>query len=176
MPTGVAGRSCAGRAVARAQTGIVDEEWGYRPLDGPTRHARIQFPTMPFSNHVQCFHTMNESEATRILQNGVAILNDVLAAHGFNISSRTEGISSGGSYASCQFSRRNRKLRLHFRHSLGLVEYDVNGVILSHEEYMWSVLGRRGGTSYPGFSNEPLDGFRHLADDLRQYAQNIPRR
>ena len=116
---------------------------------------------------------MNESEATRILQNGVAILNDVLAAHGFNISSRTEGISSGGSYASCQFSRRNRKLRLHFRHSLGLVEYDVNGVILSHEEYMWSVLGRRGGTSYPGFSNEPLDGFRHLADDLRQYAQEF---
>ena len=44
---------------------------------------------------------------------------------------------------------------------------------LSHEEYMWAVTGQRGATSYPGFSNQPLDGFRHLAFDLAQYAQDF---
>ena len=36
---------------------------------------------------------------------------------------------------------------------------------------MWSVLGRRGVTKYPGFSDDPLDGFRHLASDIANYAQ-----
>jgi len=38
---------------------------------------------------------------------------------------------------------------------------------------MWSVTGQHRSTAYPGFSNEPLDGFKHLAADLTQYAQDF---
>jgi hypothetical protein len=38
---------------------------------------------------------------------------------------------------------------------------------------MWSVTGRRWATAYPGFSNAPLDGFKHLAADLTQYGQDF---
>lgn len=116
---------------------------------------------------------MTKTEATRILQDGVEILNGVLAQYGFLANSPAAGTGSGGSYASCEFSRGNRRLRLHFRYSLGLVNYEAGGVVLSHEEYMWSVTRRRGATSYPGFSHDPLDGFRHLAADLEQYAQDF---
>jgi hypothetical protein len=116
---------------------------------------------------------MTEVEATGVLQRGAAILNEVLAPYGFALSSPTSGTGSGGSFASCEFSRGNRKLRLNFRYSLGLVEYEVGGVALSHEAYMWSVTGSRGATSYPGFSSDPLDGFRHLAIDLKERAQDF---
>jgi hypothetical protein len=59
-------------------------------------------------------------------------------------------------------------LELHFRHSLGLVTYRVGIFELSHEDYIWSVLGRRWASQYPGFAKEPLDGFRHLFADLQQ--------
>lgn len=116
---------------------------------------------------------MTEIEAARIMEEGAAILDGVLAPHGFTATAPTTGVSSGGSYASCQFVRGNRRLRLHFRYSLGLVEYEVGGLTLSHEEYMWSVLGRRGGSRYPGFSSHPLDGFRHLSSDLAQYGHDF---
>ena len=51
--------------------------------------------------------------------------------------------------------------------SLGLVTYHVGHLALSHEDYMLSVLGRRWGSEYPGFSKEPLDGFRRLLSDLK---------
>jgi hypothetical protein len=54
-----------------------------------------------------------------------------------------------------------------------LVEYEVGGVVLSHEAYIWSVTGQRSATSYPGSSHDPLDGFRHLAAELYQYAQDF---
>src|SRR5262245_49325627 len=53
---------------------------------------------------------MTEVEARRVLQDGVAILKEVLAPHGFTVTSPTSGTGSGGSYASCQFSRGNRRL------------------------------------------------------------------
>ena len=116
---------------------------------------------------------MTENEAAGILNEGVTVLNAVLAPHGFRAGVPTTGRSSGGSHASCQFVRGNRTLRLHFRYSLGLVEYDVGGVALSHEDYMWSVLGKRGGTNYPGFSDVPLDGFRNLCADLAAYGDDF---
>jgi hypothetical protein len=116
---------------------------------------------------------MTEAEASAALKDGVAILAEVLAPYGFTPTSPTSGTGSGGTYASCQFSRDNRSLRLHFRYSLGLVEYEVGGEALPHEAYMWSVTGRRGATNYPGFSINPLDGFRHLANDLKRYAQDF---
>jgi hypothetical protein len=38
---------------------------------------------------------------------------------------------------------------------------------------MRAVLGRRGGNHYPGFSEDPLDGFRHLRYDLERYCSEF---
>lgn len=104
---------------------------------------------------------MTAAEAMRILEDGVAILQDVLAPHDFTVSPPAIGTGSGRAWASAHFRRGNRARRLHFGYSFGLVEYEVAGARLSHEDYMSSVTGRRGATSYPAFSDDPLDGFRH---------------
>ena len=90
---------------------------------------------------------MTEAEASTLLQAGAAILNEVLAPYGFTLGSPASGTGSGGSYATCQFSRGDRRLRLHFRYSLGLVEYEVGAVVLPHEEYIGPLpesAGQRG--------------------------------
>ena len=68
---------------------------------------------------------------------------------------------------------RDRRLELHFRWSLGFVTYHFQGRSLAHEDYMWSVLGRTGGNKYPGFSDDQLQGFRDLADDLQVHAREF---
>jgi hypothetical protein len=118
---------------------------------------------------------MTETEAIENLQGGTAILDAVLAPCGFSRGPISFGRSSGGSFASCEFRRGSRSLQLHFRYSLGLVEYQLDGANLSHEDYMWSVCGKRWATHYPGFSEEPLDAFRHLAADLEQYGRDFLR-
>jgi hypothetical protein len=116
---------------------------------------------------------MTKAEPGDTLRAGTAILDTILAPHGFIVGPISSGAASGGSFAWCEYCRGNRRLRLHFRYSLGLVEYELGGVTLSHEDFMWSVQGRRWATNYPGFSKDPLDGFRHLAADLTQYAQDF---
>ena len=61
------------------------------------------------------------------------------------------------------------KLEIHFRHSLGLVTYQIGSLSLTHDAYMRALLGRGGGNKYPGFSNDPLHGFRHLRYDLSHF-------
>ena len=116
---------------------------------------------------------MTEAETIKTLEKGAAIIVTLLAAHAFALGPIQSGVGSGGSFASCEFIRDNRRLRLNFRYSLGLVEYQLDDVSLSHEDYMWSVHGQRGAGNYPGFSKDPLDGFRHLAADLAQYGQDF---
>ena len=41
---------------------------------------------------------------------------------------------------------------------------------IDHESYMHALLGANGGNRYPGFSEEPLDGFKGLAYDLESFA------
>ena len=65
--------------------------------------------------------------------------------------------------------REDRKLEIHLRHSLGLVTYHLDSLSLTHEMYMRALLGRTGGNKYPGFSNNPLDGFHHLHYDLSHF-------
>ena len=103
------------------------------------------------------------------LKAGVLILNDLMARHQFSESLTAAGRGSGGTFASAEFLRGNRRFELHFRYSLGLVNYHVGNVSLSHEDYMWSVLGKRSASHYPGFSEDPLDGFRDLRRDLEEY-------
>jgi hypothetical protein len=52
---------------------------------------------------------------------------------------------------------------LHFRWTLGLVSYAWDSVVVSHADYL---RGLDATGAYPGFSEDPLDGFRHLAQDL----------
>jgi hypothetical protein len=96
---------------------------------------------------------------------GATILAPLLGSHGFTFEFRDEGRGSGGFFAWGEFVREDRRLELHFRHSLGLVTYHVGPLHARHETYMkqLDVLGRN---QYPGFSDDPLDGFRHLANDL----------
>ena len=103
------------------------------------------------------------------LKAGVLILKELLSEHRFSDSLIASGRGSGGTFASAEFLRGNRRLELHFRYSLGLVTYHVGSLTLSHEDYMWSVLGKRWASHYPEFSKDPLDGFRELRWDLEEY-------
>ena len=103
------------------------------------------------------------------LKAGVAILNDLMSQHQFSASTNVTGQGSGGTFASNEFIRGNRRLEIHFRYSVGLITYHVGSVSLSHEDYMWSVIGKRWASHYPGFSKDPLDGFRDLRQDLDEY-------
>ena len=103
------------------------------------------------------------------LKAGVLILNDLMIEHRFTSWLTAEGTGSGGMFASAEFLRGNRRLELHFRGSLGLVQYHVGKASLSHEDYMWSVLGKRWASHYPGFSKDPLDVFRDIRLDLDEH-------
>ncbi len=83
------------------------------------------------------------------------------------------GDGSGGRFARTDYVRGDRRLELHFRYSLGLVTYYLGAVAISHEAYMRTVLGPRGNNQYPGFSEDPLDGFRHLRHDLQRYCDDF---
>ena len=108
-----------------------------------------------------------------ILQQGIEILNPILLRNGFTYVPGKSGPSSGGSYAYGAYSRGERRLELLFRHILGLVTYHIGPDSLRHEVFMRSLLGRDGGNRYPGFSDDPLDGFRDLRHDLEIYGKDF---
>ena len=105
----------------------------------------------------------------QVLQDGVAILDGTMRPHGFTFVPGDSGIGSGGRFASGTFVRAERRLELHFRHSLGLVAYHLGPIARSHEEFMRAVGSGAG--RYPGFSDDPLQAFRDLAHDLERYGQ-----
>jgi len=98
---------------------------------------------------------------------GAGILEPVLKAHGFAFAPGEVGKGSGGEYAQGAFVRGNHRLNFSVRHSLGLVDYRVGVKRITHEDYMRVVAERK--NSYPGFSDDPLDGFKHLASDLKSF-------
>jgi hypothetical protein len=107
-----------------------------------------------------------------ILQAGINELDIIMVPHGFAFVPIHEGRSSGGKFANGEYRRGDRRLELHFRWSLGLVTYHVGDVFLAHEDYIRALLGVKkvqGQNSYPGFSKDPLDGFRHLREDLERF-------
>lgn len=108
-----------------------------------------------------------------LLRAGVAILAPALEAHGFAYFEATHGKASGGLFASGEFKRGDRNLELHFRYSLGLVAYHVGAKTLTHEEYMWSMIGRKHASRYPGFPENPLGGFRNLRLDIEEYGADF---
>jgi hypothetical protein len=102
---------------------------------------------------------------------GVKIIGPLMASNGFTFHFRDEGSGSGGKFAWGEFVRKDRKLELHFRHSLGLVRYHVRKASVSHEAYMRE-LGVWAQCRYPGFSDNPMDAFHDLAHDL-QFADDF---
>ena len=100
---------------------------------------------------------------------GVEILVPVLGPMGFVYEEGVSDKGSGGLFAQGAFVRGDRRLEFSTRHSLGLVIYRVGRTLLEHADYM-RVAAPRGASQYPGYSNDPLDGFRHLAHDLKRFA------
>jgi len=105
-----------------------------------------------------------------ILAAGCRILDPLLHRYGFSYVEGPTGLGSGGHFASGTYVNGDRKLELHYRYSLGLVTYHFGTVSVRHESYMRAALGVNGGNKYPGFSDDPLDGFRCLAHDLENFA------
>lgn len=105
---------------------------------------------------------------------GVEELDPVLVGEGFRFSETSTGKSSGGEFASGEYRRGDRWLELHYRHSLGLVTYHVGAVSLGHEDYVRAVRAIErvaGENAYPGFSSDPISGFRELRKDLQCFGR-----
>jgi hypothetical protein len=116
---------------------------------------------------------MNIMNPKEILRAGGEILDPVMRPHGFTFVEVLSGKSYGGDFARGDFVRDDRRLELHFRYSLGLVTYHLGSLSASHESYMRELLGQGGAHQYPGFSDDPLDGFRHLAYDVGNFASDF---
>jgi hypothetical protein len=103
---------------------------------------------------------------------GAEILDPVLQPHGFVFKLECHDKGSGGPFASGAYCKGDRRLELHFRFSLGMVSYHFGEDSLEHETYM-RLLGVYGRNQYPDFPTEPLESFRHLAADIKEYCENF---
>jgi len=74
------------------------------------------------------------------LRKGAEILGPLLSAHGFTYYEDRAGHGSGGEYASGKYIKEDRVLEIHFRHSLGLVTYQIGSESIRHEVFMRALL------------------------------------
>ena len=111
-------------------------------------------------------------EATALLERGVAELTAVLGPAGFEFIQSDEGVDSGGAFASGEFLKGDRRLELSVRSSLVLVRYHFGDESLPHEDLVRGVRALEAIAAegqYPGFSTDPMAGFRHLRHDLDRF-------
>ena len=114
----------------------------------------------------------NERDATALLERGVAELTDLLTPAGFEFIQSDDGAGSATPFASGEFLRGDRRLELHVRSSLTLVRYHFGDESLSHEDLVRGVRALEAISTpgqYPGFSTDPMAGFRHLRHDLERF-------
>jgi hypothetical protein len=114
----------------------------------------------------------NDSKAHALLEKGVAELTPVLGPAGFEFIETDDGSTNGGTFASGEFLRGDRRLELQVRSSLVLVRYHFDDQALSHEDLVRGVRATEGIAQegqYPGFSNDPMAGFHHLRHDLERF-------
>lgn len=107
-----------------------------------------------------------------LLERGAAELADLLTAAGFEFIQTDEGVDDRGPFASGAYLRGDRQLELQVRSSLTSVRYHFGEESLSHEDLVRGVraLDRLSDESqYPGFSEDPMAGFRHLRHDLERF-------
>jgi hypothetical protein len=106
-----------------------------------------------------------------LLEQGAAELAEVLGPAGFEFI-QTEETDGGGPLARGEFFRGDRRLELQVRSSLGLVRYHFGEESLSHEDLVRGVRALDGISAegeYPGFSDDPMAGFRRLRRDLERF-------
>jgi hypothetical protein len=94
----------------------------------------------------------------------------VLEVRGFRFVSRENGKGSGGYFASVEFAKGDRTLRLWLRRSSLGVRYEIAGHGLNHEEYMRELLAPGGGNRFPSYSADTMVAFAALRADLQQFA------
>jgi hypothetical protein len=107
-----------------------------------------------------------------ILDRGLPELAAVLEPAGFVFIDAGDQLDSGGPSAGGDFLRGDRRLEIHVRHALGQVRYYFGDYVISHEDFVRGVRGTDridGPNQYPGFSDDPLAGFRHLRADLERF-------
>ena len=115
--------------------------------------------------------SLDETPKDRLLA-GAEILAPVLRPHGFVFNLEAHDKGSGGHFASGAFSKDNRRLELHFRHSLGMVSYHIGQDSLNHETYI-RLLGVYGRNQYPDFPQDAMESFHHLAADVQEYCETF---
>ena len=107
-----------------------------------------------------------------MLVRGVAELAAVLGPAGFEFIQSDEGTDGRGPFASGEFLRGDRRLELQVRSSLTLVRYHFGDQSLSHEDLVRGVRALEAISAeaqYPGFSQDPMAGFRHLRSDIDRF-------
>lgn len=112
-----------------------------------------------------------------LLERGLPELAAVLEPAGFVYIDGGDQTDSAGPSASgdflCSNFGRDRRLEIHVRSALALVRYHFgDDYSISHEDLVRGVRGTEridGPSEYPGFSDDPLDGFRHLRADLERF-------
>ena len=101
-------------------------------------------------------------------QASLELLSPVLVPYGFVLSGRRSRSRQRRTLCPWRLARANRSLEFSVRHALGEVRYRVDAATLLHEDFARAGVGR-GQARYPGFSDDPLDGFRDLATDLVRF-------
>jgi hypothetical protein len=109
-------------------------------------------------------------DARETLAQGRALLDPVLAAHGFHFDEAASTAHSTDAFARGTYLRDGRRMELGCREELVAVVYQLEELIITHDTYMHTVLGPAGSNMFPCFTGDPLDGFRHLKHDLELYA------
>lgn len=96
----------------------------------------------------------------------------MLGPAGFEFIETDDGAGNGGTFASGEFLRGDRRLELHVHSSLALVRYHFGDTSLAHDDLVRGVRALEAIAAegqYPGFSNDPMAGFRHLRHDLELF-------
>ena len=106
------------------------------------------------------------------LKEGAALLERILKPHDFRFKFGGSGHSSGGDFAYGAFVRKERRLEIHVRSSLGLVSYSIGDAKLDHESYM-HLLGVFPNNKYPSFSDDVRSQFAALAEDIERYCDDF---
>ena len=104
-----------------------------------------------------------------LLEQGVAILKDMLRAHGFKFRGIHEEKTSGRSVAVGRFARRGRALEIQVRAGVCIALWVAGERRMLHPDYM-ECLGVSTLMRYPGASKDPLDAFRRLRADAVRFA------
>ncbi|MDP3938049.1 MAG: hypothetical protein Q8R92_07920 [Deltaproteobacteria bacterium] len=100
-------------------------------------------------------------DAIELRRRGVELLSPVLVPYGFVYQASEVDRGGGGLYA--HGGSHERTVRWNSACAMR-----VDAATLLHEDFARAAVGR-GQARYPGFSDDPLDGFRDLATDLVRF-------